>query len=176
MVQHFKSFNLKTLLRFDNLLFAMTLFVLAYVVAPRAWQNLSLQGTEAAPITTLTDIYGQPLSLHGPYALVFWATWCKPCDIELGRIQSMIVDGKIPQDKIIAVSMDTERQTVRNTTLKRQYTFSVVWDSDHSLSSTYKVQGTPTIVVVKENNKVQWATTGLSPLLSLRLQNYLNQK
>ncbi|MCO5112546.1 MAG: TlpA family protein disulfide reductase [Bdellovibrionaceae bacterium] len=168
------NFKNKKIFSIDNLLFVIALLVIVFIIIPRAWKNFLLQGQEAAKIVNLVSIHNEPLEITPPYALVFWATWCKPCDIELGRIQSMIEENKIPQNKVIAVAVDDHLKPILEAQAKRNYSFPIVWDEDQSLSSMYQVQGTPTILVIQKDNTIKWATTGLSPLLKLRLQSYLN--
>ncbi len=105
--------------------------------------------------------------------LVFWATWCGPCSVELGRIQSLIDKNKIDKNSILAISIGESRETVRNYVTQKKYTFPVAIDFDGALASLYEVNGTPTVFLIDENKNIQWMTVGLSPSLELRLKNFL---
>lgn len=105
--------------------------------------------------------------------LVFWATWCGPCGIELGRIQNMIDKNQIKKESVLAISIGESPQTVRSYVENKKYTFPVAIDLDGAVASLYEVNGTPTVFLVSENKEIHWMTTGLSPSLELRLKNFL---
>jgi thiol-disulfide isomerase/thioredoxin len=50
---------------------------------------------ETSPSFELTTLSGEQivLPLSRNHVLVFWATWCGPCGVELGRIQRLIKKG-----------------------------------------------------------------------------------
>ena len=105
--------------------------------------------------------------------LVFWATWCGPCSVELGRIQNLVDKNKIDKNSILAISIGESRETVQNHVTQKKYTFPVAIDTDGALASLYEVNGTPTVFLVDENKNIQWMTVGMSPSLELRLKNFL---
>lgn len=121
----------------------------------------------------LLDIKGNSLSPRPPFAIVFWATWCGPCDIELGRIQSLIQKGKIKSQQVIAVSVDENSHEVEKALRERGYLFPVVWDRTHGLRNQFQVAVTPTVVVINPENRIEWFATGVSPTLERRLERYL---
>lgn len=162
-----KYFSINNIITFAIVAFAIYSFV------PKAYTNFKLQGVKTSLPKELVDINGNSLHSKPPYTLVFWASWCKPCDVELGRINSMIEDGSLKASKIIAVSIDSNLGDIKKAVEKNQYLFPVVWDSNHELSSIFKVQGTPTIVIIDKDSRINWVTTGLSPSLGIRLKHYL---
>lgn len=93
-------------------------FVNRFWIAPVA-ANQPLAGGKypAAPNFSLTDIFGQKVSLEdyrGKVVMVdFWATWCGPCRMEIpGFIQLQKKYG--PEGfQIIGLSMDDDPQPVR---------------------------------------------------------------
>lgn len=104
--------------------------------------------------------------------LVFWATWCGPCTLELSRIQKLVATQKVPGSHIYAIALDRDLDLVRKTASERGYTFTVVQDFKGELSRSLNIEVTPTIVFLDEDDKVQWMTTGISPTLELRLMNF----
>lgn len=157
----------------ENILLLVVVTLAIVFIGPRTLKNLNLKGQNAAYTDDVIDINNNPITLTPPYALVFWATWCKPCEIELKRINSMIKDKKISANKVTAISVDNNVDDVKSTVQKNNYLFPVVWDQTRKISSAYEVQGTPTIVVVGKDDKIKWATSGVSPTLELRLKSYL---
>lgn len=105
--------------------------------------------------------------------LVFWATWCGPCGVELSRIQNLIDQNKIKKDSVLAISIGESPQTVKSFVEEKKYTFPVAIDLDSAVASLYEVKGTPTVFLVNENKSIHWVTVGLSPSLELRLKSFL---
>lgn len=133
------------------------------------------QGAPAAPFhVSLTD--STPLTLGDfakPLVVVFWATWCGPCEVELARINRLIANKDIDPKSVLAVSSFEEAELVAKTARDRGYLFTTALDPEGTMARDYKVAGTPTIVLINSEKKIEWMTTGLSPSLELRLKHFL---
>lgn len=158
----------------QNLAFLVLLAFLTFLRAPSALENWKLQGAAAAPLDTYEDISGARQELRPPYVLVFWATWCAPCRLELSRIQKLVDAGMIDGRRVHAVATDEAPETVRETARLRGYAFPIALDKSLALSARYPVRATPTIVLVDAEGKLNWVTTGLSATLELRLLSVLS--
>jgi cytochrome c biogenesis protein CcmG/thiol:disulfide interchange protein DsbE len=108
-----------------------------------------------------------------PRAIVFWATWCGPCTMELRRIQRMIDDKKIPASSVIAISSYEDAADLRRAAQDREYTFRIGIDHDGRAQETVGVEVTPTVMIKSRDQKVVWVTSGLSPTLEWRLRKHL---
>ncbi len=130
---------------------------------------------EPAPSASIVDLTGQNILIprHQKQVLVFWATWCGPCRIELGRINRMIIKNEINANDILAVSISEDPKTVTAFVREHEYHFQVAVDETGKLARLYKVFGTPTILLIDQDGKVNWMTTGLSPALEFRLKSFL---
>lgn len=137
-----------------------------YKRAPTWWDSYQLENKKA-PITTAFDFDGTevtlPFSGGQPTLLVFWATWCGPCKIELGRLQSAIEDGDIPAHRIFAISLQESPQVVKNFLKDNPYTFNVLLDPTGRSVKTWPISGTPTVAHIDPNGVIKWISTGLSP-------------
>lgn len=147
------------------------------VVAQRIPSILNMYGVEgtSAQSAVAFDLSGQEISipLRSKHILVFWATWCGPCKIELGRINKMIVSGEIASDSVLAVSIAEDPILVSSFVKEQKYFFKVAVDQSGKTAELYRVTGTPTIIFIGDNHKVEWMTTGLSPSLEFRIRSFL---
>lgn len=106
--------------------------------------------------------------------LVFWATWCPPCELELSRINDLVKEKRIPADSVLAISISEDKQTVDRVIAERGYLFQVGYDFDGVVAQKFAVAGTPTVVFLNGDKTINWITTGLSPLLKLRINIFLD--
>ncbi len=109
-----------------------------------------------------------------PQLIVFWATWCGPCKIELSRINSLVKSGQITPDSVIAISSGEDPNLVRNMVTKEGYQFKVALDPDASAAKVYNVKGTPTLILVDKQGKINWMTMGLSATLEMRILSFFD--
>lgn len=110
----------------------------------------------------------------GPFVLVFWASWCGPCTVELGRINDAIADGDLPAEAIYALSLDDSAQAAAQAAADRNYRFSVYWNPDHKWARKLAVTSTPTAVFVDESGRVQDVEAGMSLLPVQEISGFLN--
>ena len=116
----------------------------------------------------------QTIPSNQKQVLIFWATWCGPCSVELSRIQNLIDQNQIKKESVLAISIGESPQVVSAYAENKKYTFPVAIDLDGTVASLYGVNGMPTILLVNENKEIHWMTTGISPSLELRLKSFLD--
>jgi thiol-disulfide isomerase/thioredoxin len=137
-----------------------------------AWR---LQG-QSAEYGMLRGPHGDVIEFpprQGNSIAVFWATWCGPCEIELGRLRDASRDHQIDPARIFAISFGEDPDLVRKTADERGYPFSFVFDDRGTFVKAFHVNATPTVVFLEDGNKVAWVTQGLSPTLVLRAQKHI---
>ncbi len=109
-----------------------------------------------APEIALPDLSGniRRLSeLRGkPALLVFWASWCPPCRMELPSVQNLWQHHS-SEIGIYAVSLDYELKDARRFLKKNRYTFPVVWSEPSGpelqrVAEDYNVTGIPASFVL----------------------------
>ncbi len=164
--------------RFDKLLNGIFFIALVYMLiqkAPVVYQNFSFQGQQIDELS-YQSLSGEIRQLPPKQnkILIFWATWCGPCKVELSRINSLVKQTPEYKDKIFAIASYENSQAVTEEVKKADYQMSVGLDFQEQLTRKFKVSGTPTILFITKENKIDWMTTGLSPSLELRIKNFLS--
>lgn len=168
------SFSLSSLL---NLLIWFFLFYALGQRLPEVFRHFQSE-SKPAPTFELNTISGQSWTALNPQnsrALIFWATWCGPCEIELGRINEMIKNKEIPGESVVAISSGEDPQLVKQVVKERNYRFEIALD-DGKLADRFQVHATPTVILLDEKGLIQWLTTGLSPLLTQRFRRHFDQR
>ncbi|MCB0342789.1 MAG: TlpA family protein disulfide reductase [Bdellovibrionales bacterium] len=134
---------------------------------------------EPAPSFSVLALDGQrttlPLATETPQILIFWATWCGPCKIELSRYNDAIAEGTLPAHQILAVSVGEPLDTIKQYLESHPYKFSVFADPEAASARLYPVSATPTVVHVTSDKKIDWIGTGVSPLGLWRARRFLQK-
>ncbi len=159
-----------------NIAFYLIMAALVLTKIPGIYKNFSAQN-KPAPVASLKRLSGEEIAFPVPgqkTVVVFWATWCGPCKIELSRLNQMMARGEIKSNQLLAVSIQESAATVNAFLEKNPFQFLIALDESGQIAETYSVQGTPTIAFLDEDGKVDWITTGLSPTLEFRVRSFLN--
>lgn len=104
--------------------------------------------------------------------LVFWATWCAPCKLEMTRINAWAKSHPEYAAQILAISSGESLETVISHVNKNSLIYKIGWEPQYQMAQHYKVMGTPTLVLINKEQKIQWMSTGISPSLELRLTQF----
>lgn len=105
-------------------------------------------GRSGGQSVRLTDLDGQPIvlaDLRGrPVWLVFWATWCPPCQRETPDLRATYDAYK--QDGLVVVAIDIQEpaDVVREYARKFGLAYRIGLDATGAISETYSVFGLPT--------------------------------
>lgn len=154
--------------------------LLIFALARRApeWIHLfKVQGSQSQTKSiVMLDGKQVQLPMAQPHVLIFWATWCGPCTLELGRIQKSITAGDIDPTRVVAISIAEPEQLVRDYANKRGYTFHVSADPQGQFAGAYGVVSTPTILLINSDGKIEWMSSGISPTLTFRISKFLSIK
>src|SRR5688572_21404408 len=125
-------------------------------------------GRRAADFT-LNDLDGRPVALRELTArrdvvvISFWATWCRPCLVELPFLQEMYERHRSDGFSVLAVSMDgpeSEAQ-VRPTVRRYGWTFPILLDRDTRVGGLYNPRrAAPLSIIVSRDGNVVWSHEG----------------
>lgn len=161
--------------RIVNLIFIALSVYIIYIKAPAIITHFKFQDQKAQNFS-INKLNGENFVLHAQtkkVVMIFWATWCGPCEVELKRVNEMIMERKIQPSDVLAVSIQEKEATVRAMIKKNNYLFDVAIDADGSLSTQYQIKATPTVVFIDKDQTINWMTSGLSPTLEYRMTSFL---
>jgi thiol-disulfide isomerase/thioredoxin len=153
-------------------------FVASLVLRPLPLKWPELPGPpklgELAPSlpTSLEQVGGGSLpDLHGrQHLLFFWATWCVPCKKAVPEVMAFAADRGIP---VLAIT-DENNAKVAGFLDKRQEEFFSLVATDRRRASflAYGVSGTPTMVLVGNDDVLRQRQVGYNLATGLRFKGW----
>jgi peroxiredoxin len=158
---------IKRLSKSDLIGWSAILFLLALRV-PKWVESYELQGREI-PAWKVGD-FQRPDSRK---VILFWASWCGPCRVELSRFHDAVAEGKLRREQVIAISTDESESAYQQAVKERMYSFQTVRDADGSLARMYQVNVTPTLVFEDEKGVIQYYSTGMSLIAPWKARYFL---
>lgn len=108
------------------------------------------------------DIY----NTEGPTILSFWATWCKPCILELNTIKDYYIDWQEEtRVKLVAVSIDDTRNVGKVGPLARGkgWEYDIYIDSNSELRRALNVNNVPHTFLLDAEGNIVWQHNGYAP-------------
>ncbi len=119
-----------------------------------------------APAFTLNDIDDAPHALadyKGKVILLnFWATWCPPCRREMPSLERLHQAMHADEFVVIAVNqMETTDHVFAYTgQLEVDPTFTILFDTDSTVSRAYRVNGLPTTYLIDRQGNIRYRAVG----------------
>ena len=138
------------------------LFLLALCCAFGAQAQVKV-GQAVAPFDTrLLDGRQLPAqALAGKAVLVvFWATWCPPCQKELPELQALYEQYRSRGFEILALSIDADQFVVEEFWKDHEYAFPVAMKAPAHTQAFGPVRGTPTLYLIDRKGVLRMAHTG----------------
>jgi cytochrome c biogenesis protein CcmG, thiol:disulfide interchange protein DsbE len=100
----------------------------------------------------LTDLDGQPVRLADfagrPLWIVFWATWCTPCQQEAAEIQARYAAHQGDRLAVLAVDVQEPTAAVRRFVAARGLGYDIGLDPTAAVQALYGQTGLPTHVFI----------------------------
>ena len=161
--------------RLFNIIFISIALYALHIRLPSILTHFKFQD-QKAPDFSIKMLSGETflLSLQSKkVVVVFWATWCGPCEVELKRINKMILNKEIFSNDVIAISSNEDEKLIRETIKKENYLFNVGIDANGNISRAFKVTTTPTVVFIDDKQIINWMTAGISPTLQFRIDSFI---
>lgn len=160
----------------QNLFFSLLLLVfLGITIGPNLVNNLQQQGKKLEKLNATEIISSKTISFppQGTHVVLFWATWCAPCKLEMKRLKSAIKDGDLPQERVWAYNPFENKDVIKNFITKNSYPFHFI-TTKPKLEESLNIRATPTYLWINEDKTIYRMTTGISFINLLWLEYFLN--
>lgn len=120
-----------------------------------------------APDFTATGVDGKVYHLKellqkGPVLLDFWSTWCKPCMLELPKLQAVWERHKGAGFTLLGIPSDDQKTAakVKPMIQSKGFAFPNVPDPTRKIGNLYNVRNYPTTVLIAPDGKIVKVTQG----------------
>jgi len=133
----------------------------------------------AAPTFELVTFAGEAYnnaSLKGqPVLLVFWAPWCKVCQRELPLLGQFYLHEKPARLHVVSIGFADTRGNVEAFVKARAsaFVFPTAYDEERWVAQAFKVNATPTYVLVDAQGNIVLVHRGGGILQNVRFREFL---
>ncbi len=134
----------------------------------------------AAPTFEVITLGGEAVSnksLKGhPTLLVFWAPWCSVCQRELPVLSRFTSNEKPAQLRVISIGFADTRGNVEGfvRTHPESFTFPAAFDIDNDVSQAFRVNATPTLIVLDGQGNIVLTHRGAGLLQNEQFRKFLS--
>lgn len=119
-----------------------------YGTVDNDWSVQTLNGETM----TFSDFKGKVVFVN------FWATWCKPCIVEMPSIQNLY-ENFDSEEVVFLVISDEDKKTVRNFVQEKEYSFPVYLQKSKR-PDVFKTRGIPATFIVSPEGRVVFKHVG----------------
>lgn len=142
-------------------------------------QTTLINAGDVAPDFTVEMLDGGKVTLSAlqgkPTLLIFWATWCPPCRLELSKLQEHIIDHYGDKINVLPISRGEERAKVEEYISKMGYTFAVGLDGDQSIYRKYATNYIPRCFVIDAKGKVLYSGVGYDEAIAKEVEQNIEK-
>jgi cytochrome c biogenesis protein CcmG/thiol:disulfide interchange protein DsbE len=168
----------KRKVNYANVLLLIAIGYLLWTRVPVWYRLWKMEGKQAQAVSVINlnqERVRLPVGEGEPKIMIFWASWCPPCKVEMGRLHSAVADGDLVAEDIIAVNTGEALEPLKKFVNEKGWKFPVFIDNEGEASLTYNVAATPTLIFVDKDGKMDWVTSGVSPTMIWRAKRFLRE-
>ncbi len=144
---------------------ALSLLIVLLLAALGPGCRAAMVTSGPAPDFILTDTNGDTVLLSDMaghvVVLDFWASWCDPCVDALGHLQRLHEQYADQGVIVLAINIGETHDEVTAFMADREYTFTVLLDTEGRVTDSYGVQAIPHTVIVDRGGEVYAIPLGL---------------
>ncbi len=100
--------------------------------------------------------------------LDFFATWCAPCKPQMANLRA--VDRAFPEVHMLSITNERDTDAVRSFWRRYEGTWPVALDPQLELSSAYRADRVPTMIVLDADGTERWRHSGLAATDTIRAE------
>jgi thiol-disulfide isomerase/thioredoxin len=141
------------------ILFLILAFVAVGILAGEEHKGLILRDMDG------NRTYVDSLLVTGPVILNFWATWCRPCRIEMPHLEKIAKELSTKDVHFAAISLDNRRNKsrVEQYIEKNKMALPVYRDPEGTLARRFKVMAIPTTILLDQSGEIHYSAKGYRP-------------
>ena len=94
--------------------------------------------------------------------LDFWASWCGPCRESFPWLSDLSREYDARKFVVIGVNVDQDRIKAERFLSQNSANFTILYDPEGAIASTYKVTGMPSAILIDRSGHVRFHHTGFS--------------
>lgn len=135
---------------------------------------------QCAPNFSVQDLNGKTVELkqyRGKVVLVnFWATWCKPCIVEMPSMQKSYNQLRRNNIEIMAISIDSNTKEIQqflDNDLQKSLSFPIFFDKDKKVSSMFGTYQVPETYIIDKTGRITDKVLGIREWDESITTNYL---
>ena len=135
----------------------------------------------SAPPFNLFALDGQRFSeqylLGQPTLVVFWASWCPVCQVELPKLHALFEDTKARGLQVLTIGFADDEEKIRDyvRTHPGSFDYPVLYDPRDRVAKRFGVLGTPMVYLINPHGEIKYVTWLIEdPALIDRLKELLD--
>ncbi len=143
------------------ILFVLTTFATFFSLAQKAIPAVDVKTLDGQTVNMQETIKDNKLVV-----LSFWATWCKPCQLELDAMMDLYEDWQEQYNvEIIAITIDTQRALPKVVPMveTKGWSYTILSDANQQLKNALNFQTIPQTFLVDAKGNVLYEHSGYVP-------------
>ena len=160
-------------MNFRNLMVAIAILLVAssFTGMGKVFPNVSLKDLKGNPVKT------ESFMNNGKITVVsFFATWCKPCQLEMDNIGEIYEDWQEAYDmEMVAISIDDARGAAKLNALvkSKAWDYQILLDDKQQIKNALGFQTIPQTFLLDQKGNIVYEHNGYKPGDEVELEDHI---